>query len=74
MTKPIKYTATGSDGTVHTRKSPRTYTHVVLTSGNEDGPLGVFGWCGRPDLAEKKAAEARRWGKQRVEIVPAIAG
>lgn len=49
------YIATAPDGSEHRRTTDRTYTHAVLL----DGPDGwkAVGFCGRPDLAEKKRAE-----------------
>lgn len=69
MTKPTLYTATAPDGSQHTRKSPRTYTHAVLVKDGET--WGTWGWCGRPDLAEKTAAQAKRRGFDQVHIAPA---
>lgn len=40
-------------GKVFTRKTARTYTHVVLVEG--EGSTGPIGWCGRYDLAVKLA-------------------
>ncbi|MBN2906352.1 MAG: hypothetical protein JXJ18_06575 [Rhodobacteraceae bacterium] len=54
MTKTT-YVATAPDGSRHTRKTDRTYTHAVLVEGKEG--WGVVGFCGRPDLAEKKRGE-----------------
>lgn len=54
MTKTT-YFATAPDGSQHTRKTDRTYTHAVLQEG-KDG-WGAVGFCGRPDLAEKKRGE-----------------
>lgn len=49
----ITYKAVAPDGSVHTRKTERTYTHAIATS--KDGETwGVISWCGRPDLAEKE--------------------
>jgi hypothetical protein len=54
MTKTT-YVATAPDGSQHTRKTDRTYTHAVLLEGKEG--WGAVGFCGRPDLAEKKRGE-----------------
>ncbi|RYH00687.1 hypothetical protein EU805_17130 [Salipiger sp. IMCC34102] len=54
MTKTT-YVATAPDGSEHVRKSERTYTHAVLVEGKEG--WGAVGFCGRPDLAEKKCGE-----------------
>jgi hypothetical protein len=54
MTKTT-YVATAPDGSEHTRKTERTYTHAVLLEG--EGGWGVVGFCGRLDLAEKKRGE-----------------
>ncbi|WP_299955403.1 hypothetical protein [uncultured Roseobacter sp.] len=51
MTKTT-YVATAPDRSQHTRKTDRTYTHAVLLEGKEG--WGAVGFCGRPDLAEKK--------------------
>ena len=53
------YVATAPDGSEHIRKTERTYTHAVLLEGNgPEGPVwGAVGFCGRPDLAEKKRGE-----------------
>ena len=58
MTKTT-YTATAPDGSQHTRKTDRTYTHAVLLEDNgPDGPVwGIAGFCGRLDLAQKKQTE-----------------
>lgn len=49
------YIATAPDGSEHRRTTDRTYTHAVLVEG-PDGWKAV-GFCGRPDLAEKKRAD-----------------
>ena len=54
MTKTT-YFATAPDGSQHTRKTDRTYTHAVLLEGKEG--WGAVGFCGRPDLAENKRGE-----------------
>jgi len=54
MTKTT-YVATAPHGSEHTRKTEPTYTHAVLLEG-KDG-WGAVGFCGRPDLAEKKRGE-----------------
>lgn len=54
MTKTT-YVVTAPDGSQHTRKTHRTYTHAVLLDGKEG--WGAVGFCGRPDLAEKKRGE-----------------
>ncbi|MGB3689598.1 MAG: hypothetical protein WBA02_09885 [Jannaschia helgolandensis] len=54
MTKST-YVAIAPDGSEHTRKTDRTYTHAVLLEGEEG--WGAVGFCGRPDLAEKKRRE-----------------
>ena len=51
MTKTT-YVATAPDGSEHVRKTERTYTHAVLLEGKEGWE--AVGFCGRPDLAEKK--------------------
>lgn len=54
MTKTT-YAATAPDGSEHTRKTDRTYTHAVLLEGKEGWT--VVGFCGRLDLAQKKQGE-----------------
>ena len=49
------YVATAPDGSEHTRKTDRTYSHAVLLEG-KDG-WAVVGFCGRLDLAQKKQGE-----------------
>lgn len=49
------YVATAPDGSEHTRKTDRTYTHAVLLEGKEGWT--VVGFCGRLDLAQKKQGE-----------------
>ena len=49
------YVATAPDGSEHTRKTDRTYSHAVLLEG-KDG-WAVVGFCGRLDLAQKKRGE-----------------
>lgn len=60
------YIATAPDGSQHRRATDRTYTHAVLVEGPEGWK--VVGFCGRPDLAEKKRAEHP--GSLAVEVVP----
>lgn len=47
-------------------------TEAKLAAGVTDGPWGCHGWCGRPDLADKKAAGLRKQG-YRVAITEAVA-
>lgn len=54
MTKTT-YVATAPDGSQHTRKTDRTYTHAVLLEGKQG--WGAVGFCGRADLASKKQNE-----------------
>lgn len=54
MTKTT-YVATAPDGSEHTRKTDRTYSHAVLLEG-KDG-WAVVGFCGRLNLAQKKQGE-----------------
>ncbi len=46
---------TAPNGSEHTRRTDRTYTHAILLEGEEG--WGAVGFCGRPDLAEKKRGE-----------------
>ena len=71
MTRARTLTATFQDGTVKTRKTARTYTHVVRAFHN-DIPFFLT-WCGRPDLMEKQVQIAKNWVKEpnanvRVEV------
>lgn len=47
-------------GEVFTRKTHRTYSHVVLVDC-DDGTTGAIGWGGKRDLAEKTAAYYRKF-------------
>lgn len=49
------YVATAPDGSEHTRKTDRTYSHAVLLQGKNGWTL--VGFCGRLDLAQKKQGE-----------------
>lgn len=49
------YVATAPDGSEHTRKTDRTYTHAVLVEGKEGWT--AVGFCGRLDLAQKKQGD-----------------
>lgn len=49
------YVATAPDGSEHTRKTDRTYSHAVLLDGKEGWT--AVGFCGRLDLAQKKQGE-----------------
>ena len=54
------FTATLPNGTIATRKTERTYTHVVVVEReNLDGRVtyGKPEWAGRLDLAQKNAAK-----------------
>ena len=51
------YIATAPDGTEHSRTTARAYSHAVLI--DSDG-WGIYGFCGRIDLAQSKAAEVMR--------------
>lgn len=67
MAKPIKYTATAPDGTIHTRNSHRTYSHAVLVK--DGNGWGAYSWAGRPDLAQKKVQEANRYREKETVVV-----
>ena len=49
------FIVTAPDDSEHTRTTHRAYTHAVLLEG-EEGWVAV-GFCGRPDLANKKRGE-----------------
>ncbi|WP_299653129.1 hypothetical protein [uncultured Tateyamaria sp.] len=49
------YVAIAPDGSEHTRKTDRTYSHAVLQEGKEGWT--AVGFCGRIDLAQKKQGE-----------------
>ncbi len=49
------YVAIAPDGSEHTRKTDRTYSHAVLLE-SKDG-WTVVGFCGRLDLAQRKQGE-----------------
>jgi len=46
------------DGTTRSRASDRIYTHAVVARGERG--WGVVGYCGSPELAQKRAADWRR--------------
>lgn len=61
MAKTQQLTATLPDGQAVTRRTARTYTHVVAshttyTDGTSTG-WHAHGWCGRPELAQKQVAK-----------------
>lgn len=47
------------DGTTATRTTARTYSHVVCAELRLNGEVTLTApkWCGRPDLADKTAAQ-----------------
>lgn len=52
-------------GRSFTRRTDRTYTHVVLVRRNRRNPdvapdWKAYAWAGRPDLAEKQRKDALR--------------
>lgn len=49
----FNYKAVAQDGSIHTRKSNRIYTHAVVGTWNDGRGHGVMGWSSRLDLAEK---------------------
>lgn len=69
MTTKTTYTATLPGGELATRKSVRTYTHLVAARHNsygntkgdftESADWHVIGWCGTPELAQKQASSAQ---------------
>ena len=74
MAQTRKLTATFADGSEITRRTHRTYTHVVLvTATNNQGKTRclALNWCGRPDLKEKAVAKANKftgYGKVTVRV------
>lgn len=60
------YYAEAPDGSIHTRKSDRTYTHGVLVLS--DGTWGLANCCARLDLAQKKTADHQ--SADEVAVVP----
>ncbi len=57
------YTATHSTGTVHLRKTDRTYTHAVVGAR-----VGAASWAGRLDLAQKAAGGKYPAGDEVVQV------
>ena len=75
MAKTRTLTATLQDGTVRTRKTARTYTHLVRGYVKNFFPEDpnkerccFEHWCGRPDLMEKQVEQAKRQGMKRIEV------
>ena len=66
MTQTRTLTATFQDGTVRTRKTARTYTHVVRAFDNEI-PFFLT-WCGRPDLMRNQVEQAKKRGATRIDV------
>lgn len=52
MAKESKLSVTLPDGTVATRRTARSYTHVLAVL-NTEGVWVAYNWCGREDLAVK---------------------
>lgn len=70
MTTKTAYTATLPNGEKATRKSARTYTHLVAARNisydadiegkrTESADWHVIGWCGTAELAQKQASSAQ---------------
>lgn len=59
--------AQAEDGSIHTRKTDRTYSHAVLVQ--DDKEWSATNFCGRLDLAQKKATEQSDHFKA-VAVVP----
>ena len=84
MTQKRTLTATFQDGTVETKKTARTYTHVVKAYSKGYYPeepdrehCWFETWCGRPDLMEKQVQIAKNWIKEpnvyvRIEVAEVI--
>ena len=66
MAKTRTLTATFQDGTVETRKTARTYTHIVRAFHNEI-PF-FFTWCGRTDLMRNQVKQAKKRGATRIDV------
>jgi hypothetical protein len=49
----------------------RTYSHAVAII-DADGRTGDGGFCSRADLAEKRAAECRKWAGRRSQTVEVV--
>lgn len=63
------YEITLPDGSTRTRRSPRTYTHAVVTLGDHGWDLVAF--CESLELAEKRIAEGHcRVPAGAAQIVP----
>lgn len=64
------------DGHTVTRKTDRTYTHVITgrrpSNWTEPGKLEAITWCGRPGLAMKKAnsREVRAYDDVQIIEIP----
>lgn len=75
MSSSHVYKVVAPDGTVFSRKTERTYTHLVIGRLHEKF-LNItnwryLGWCSRLDLAEKLASrEAKHWHEVKVIEVP----
>lgn len=52
----FNFKAVAQDGSVHIRKTDRTYTHAVVGTWHDGRGYGVIAWCGREDLAQKQVA------------------
>jgi hypothetical protein len=50
-----------ADGVVHTRKTARTYSHVIVAHNPADGAHHVTNWVGRPDLVGGALSQAQRY-------------
>lgn len=59
MAKPTLKHQT-ADGVVHTRKTARTYSHVIVQQ-TVDGKWHATNWVGRPDLIPMALAAARKY-------------
>lgn len=61
MAKTQQLTATLPSGEIVTRRTARTYSHVVASKTTyTDGTCSgwhTHGWCGRPELAQKQVAK-----------------
>lgn len=66
--KPRRYEVTDPRGELHKRKSARVYTHLVVARRESDGKA-ARAFCGSESLANKQAAQWRKYGYAVVVVV-----